>query len=306
MMNTFDRLKQSLTKSRDNLIFKIKEVLIGKNSEKELKIEELEEILLSSDLGANLTEKIVKNLRQISVTNSEELINLIRNKLKTILSIGKEKLSTGSISNTKPIVIVFIGVNGTGKTTTIGKLANYFRNLGKKVLLIPADTFRAASVEQLQSLSHRAQVELFSDSNSKDPGAVIYQGLNYAKKGYFNIIFVDTAGRLQNKTNLMAELAKINSVIKKFFNEFDIQHYLVIDANSGQNGFSQAVEFNKSMELDGLILSKLDGTSKGGIVFRIVEELSIPIKYIGTGEGIEDIEEFDLDKFVNSFFSTEK
>lgn len=305
-MNALDRLKQSLTKSRNTLIYKLKEVFVGNNPKKEVKIQELEEILLSSDLGANLTEKIVKNFRITSSSNTDELINLIKNELKTILNFSKDKLSSSYIANSKPTIIVFIGVNGTGKTTTIGKLANYFRNLGKKVLLIPADTFRAASVEQLQSLSHRAQVELFSDFNSKDPGAVIYQGLNYAKKGDFDIIFVDTAGRLQNKTNLMAELAKINSVIKKFFNEFDIQHYLVIDANAGQNGFTQAVEFNNAMKLNGLILTKLDGTSKGGIVFRIVEELSIPIKYIGTGEGIEDIEEFDLDKFVNSFFSTEK
>lgn len=299
MFKAFDKLKSSLEKSRNNFVAKIKDIFSSNSEDYSSKIEDFESFLISNDIGARLAEKIISK-NDLRNDTPEKIIDKIKASLISILNSSK---SENLLSDNKPQIIVLIGVNGSGKTTSLGKLANYFKNLGKKVLLIPADTFRAASFDQLNLWAKKVNVEIYSQSNSTDPGAVIFQGLNFAKKNLFDVVLIDTAGRLQNKQNLMNELAKIKNVILKYSDTFEISNYLVLDANSGQNGIVQANEFNQYMKLDGLILTKLDGTAKGGIVFRIVDELNIPIKFLGIGEGVNDFQEFEIESFIESFFS---
>jgi len=301
MINSFIKLKDSLSKSRNNFFSKIYNIFNLEKNDNRLILEHLEEVLISSDVGASLSEKIIDSVREMQFENSEALIQHIKLNLKKILS-SKSDLNIDS--QNKPQIIVLIGINGSGKTTTIGKLAYFYKNQSKDILLIPGDTFRAASFEQLNIWSSKVKVEIFDKYNGDDPGAVIFQGLNYALKFNKQFILIDTAGRLQNKTNLMSELVKINNVIMKFSNKFVINYYLILDANSGQNAINQATEFNKCMPLNGLILTKLDGSAKGGIIFRIVEELKIPIKFIGIGEAVNDIEKFNLDNFIESFIES--
>lgn len=265
--------------------------------------EDLEEILITSDVGLNtvlkLIDKIKKRVKEENITDLDDLKEIIVDEL-FIIYVGNELLTSKIDISKKPTVILVIGVNGVGKTTSIGKLANYYKKLNKKVLLIGADTFRAGAREQLLEWSKKVMVDYYSDD--KEPSAVVYAGLEKALLESYDIVLIDTAGRLQNKDSLMRELEKINKVIlKKVDNK--IETLLVIDASTGQNGISQAKNFKSITDITGIILTKLDGTSKGGIVLAIKEETNIPVKFIGVGEKLEDIEPFDIEKYIYSLFS---
>lgn len=266
---------------------------------------ELEEILIFADVGVSTTEKICKKLRETAKKNNLTDPNSIKESLKEILIEyldSNDNLEVKQEEIKSPHAILVIGVNGVGKTTTIGKLANMYKKDGKKVLLSAADTFRAAAIDQLEIWASRTGVSIVKQREGADPAAVVYDSVNAAKSRGIDIILCDTAGRLHNKKNLMDELAKLNRVIKKGLENSYIETLLVIDATIGQNAISQVREFKEVTDITGLILTKLDGTAKGGIVFAIKNELNVPIKYIGTGEGIDDIEPFNAKEFVEALF----
>lgn len=293
----FDKIKNGIQKSRFSLISKVKSIFSGTEN-KSVDIENLEEILISSDIGANLTDKLLSYAQKKSFQSYEDILNNLKESMRSIL----KKVSSSKEISEK--VIILVGVNGAGKTTTLGKLASLLNDSGEKVLIIPADTFRAAANEQLTEWSKRSSVDIFK-SNSFDPSAVIYEGLKYGTSNGFTKILIDTAGRLQTKSNLMSELKKIKNVLNKILPRNEVKVLLVIDATAGQNGISQAVEFNNFIELDGFILTKLDGTAKGGIIFQIIDRFNIPIYYIGIGENINDLIPFSIDQFIESFFAIE-
>ena len=266
---------------------------------------ELEEILIFADVGVSTTEKICKKLRETAKKNNLTDPNSIKESLKEILIeyLNPEDEIEDKQEETKfPHAILVVGVNGVGKTTTIGKLANMYKKDGKKVLLSAADTFRAAAIDQLEVWASRTGVSIVKQKEGADPAAVVYDSVNAAKSRKVDIILCDTAGRLHNKKNLMEELAKLNRVINKGLENSYVETLLVIDATTGQNAISQVKEFKEVTNVTGLILTKLDGTAKGGIVFAIKNELNVPIKYIGTGEEIDDIEPFNAKEFVEALF----
>ena len=296
-----DKLKKGLEKSRNSVFEKVKSIFLDDDANKQLYLEKLEEILILSDIGQSLTQKIIKNLEFQKEIEYSNLIEKIKEILTNLLINSK---SQGTI-NSQLNVTILVGVNGVGKTSTIGKLAAIYKEYGRKVLIVPGDTFRAAANEQLSKWAEKSEVEIFS-SNSSDPSAVIFESLKYVKSNGFNEILIDTAGRLQTKSNLMQELTKIQNVISKFTTKENSKIILVIDSTAGQNGINQAVEFNNYIKLDGIILTKLDGTAKGGIVFQIIERLQIPILFVGVGESIYDLLPFDIKNFIDSFFEEEK
>lgn len=266
---------------------------------------ELEEILIFADVGVSTTEKICKKLRETAKKNNLTDPNSIKECLKEILIEyldSNDNLEVKQEEIKSPHAILVIGVNGVGKTTTIGKLANMYKKDGKKVLLSAADTFRAAAIDQLEVWAIRTGVSIVKQREGADPAAVVYDSVNAAKSRKVDIILCDTAGRLHNKKNLMEELAKMNRVINKGLENSYVETLLVIDATTGQNAISQVKEFKEVTNVTGLILTKLDGTAKGGIVFAIKNELNVPIKYIGTGEEIDDIEPFNAKEFVEALF----
>lgn len=298
-MGFFEKLKNGLFKSKHSFFGRIAALFsrgVGEDT-----MDELEEILISADVGITTTEEILERLRaQIK----EEKIRdgeTATQALKAILTemIGKEEPVDLS---TTPSVILVIGVNGVGKTTSIGKIAHVLREQGKRVIVAAADTFRAGAIEQLQVWTDRAGVELIRQNEGSDPAAVVFDAINAAKKRAADVLIVDTAGRLHNKKNLMAELAKINRVIDRELPGCARETLLTLDATTGQNAISQAREFENAAEITGLILTKLDGTAKGGVVFSIRKTLGIPVKYIGVGEGIDDLQPFDPADFVNALF----
>jgi fused signal recognition particle receptor len=295
-----NKLKNGLKKTRNSVLEKFKEIFLENDTDKETYLEKLEEILILSDIGQTLTHEIISKLRKQNDNDYFSLIYRIKEILLKLLIIPEER----NIHNNELNVTILVGVNGAGKTTSIGKLANFYNELGRKVLIVPADTFRAAANEQLMKWSERSKVEIFH-SNSSDPSAVIFESLKYAKSNNFNEILIDTAGRLQTKANLMNELSKIQNVVLKFVPAKYLSVVLVLDATAGQNGINQAIEFNNYIKLNGIIITKLDGTAKGGIVFQIVNKLKIPILFIGVGESISDLLPFNITDFVNSFFSEE-
>lgn len=299
-MSFFKKIYDGLNKTRQNLTDKIDNVFKNFKKIDEELFEELEEALILADCGAVSSLEIIKELRDIvkkeKIKDTDELkpllIEIITKKIKT----------ENNLELKSPTVIMVIGVNGVGKTTTIGKLASIYSNAGKKVILAAADTFRAAAIEQLEIWSERANVSLIKHFQNSDPGAVVFDAISSAKAKKADILIIDTAGRLQNKTNLMSELNKCSKIIDNEFPEANRETFLVLDATTGQNAISQTKEFNEIAKITGIVLTKLDGTAKGGIVVSISSEFSIPIKYIGIGEKISDLMDFDSGEFAKAIF----
>lgn len=267
--------------------------------------EELENILIMADIGVNTVMKFVDRLRvrvkSEKITDSDYLKEIIVDEL-FVMYVGNNIIDSKiHFAKNDPTVILFVGVNGVGKTTTIGKIAARYKEKGKKVLLIAGDTFRAGAIEQLTEWGEKTGTKVIT-GNSKDPSSVIYDGLEIAKNEGYDLVLIDTAGRLQNKSNLMDELSKINRVIKKIIPEAPHETLLVIDATTGQNGIVQAKSFKEITDITGIVLTKLDGTAKGGIVLAIKEEVNIPVKFIGLGEGVDQIETFDIEKYIYGLF----
>lgn len=267
--------------------------------------EELEDILIMSDIGVNtvvkFVDKLKKRVKEESIKDTDTLKEIIIDELLIMYVDNGVLKSKINYSDEGPTVILFIGVNGVGKTTSIGKIANKLKKEGKKVLLVAADTFRAGAIEQLKEWGQRLDIEVVS-TTSKDPSAAVYDGLDRGIKGEYDVILIDTAGRLQNKVNLMNELEKMNNVIKKVIPSAPSETLLVIDASSGQNGIMQAKAFSEVTDITGIVLTKLDGTAKGGIILAIKEETNIPVKFVGLGEGEDDLQTFDIEKYIYGLF----
>ena len=299
----FSRLKAGLTKTRDNIVHGIDSVFGGFSSIDEDFYEELEEILVMGDIGVRATEEILDKLReQVKENHIKEPADCKKFLIQNI----KEQMQVGDTAydfEKEQSVVLVIGVNGVGKTTTVGKLAGKLKEQGRKVLLAAADTFRAAAGEQLHEWANRAGVDVIGGNEGSDPASVIYDAVNAAKARNADVLLCDTAGRLHNKKNLMEELKKINRIIDKEFPGVHRENLVVLDATTGQNALQQAKEFGEAADLTGIILTKMDGTAKGGIAVAIQSELQIPVKYIGVGETIDDLQKFDADQFVNALFN---
>ena len=302
----FKRLVSRLTKTRDNIVSGMDSIFHGFSRIDEDFYEELEETLIMGDLGVHTTMEIIEDLREkVKAQHIKEPIEcrqLLIDSIKEQMDVGE----TAYEFEEKQSVVFVIGVNGVGKTTTIGKLAGKFRAEHKKVILAAADTFRAAAGEQLKEWANRAQVEMIGGQEGSDPAAVVFDAVAAARARRADILLCDTAGRLHNKKNLMEELKKINRVIDREYPEAYRETLVVLDATTGQNALNQAKEFNEVADITGVILTKMDGTAKGGIAVAIQAELGIPVKYIGVGEGIDDLQKFDADEFVNALFYREE
>jgi len=304
-MSIFNNLRDRLSKTRNHLVNRIKETISGKANLDSNTLEQLEEILISSDVGFDLSNKIIENVRaemlNVKDRTSEKIIfDVVKSELKKIFDNNSLAKPNELNNQAKPYVILVIGVNGAGKTTTIGKLAYNYKQQGKKVLIAASDTFRAAASEQLEIWSERAKADIVINEKSVDPSAVAYEAIEKSLKENYDVLLIDTAGRLHNKTYLMDELIKLNRVITKKLNRAPDETLLVLDGNSGQNAIVQADEFSKTALLTGLVITKLDGTAKGGIVFQICEKKKIPVKYIGVGEGINDLQAFNAEEFISA------
>ena len=300
----FARLKEGLTKTRNNIVHGIDAVFGGFSSIDEDFYEELEEILIMGDIGVKATGEILDKLReQVRENHIKEPADckdfLIRN-IKEQMQVGE----TAYDFEKEQSVVLVIGVNGVGKTTTVGKLASKLKAQGRKVILAAADTFRAAAGEQLHEWANRAGVDVIGGKEGSDPASVIFDAVNAARARNADVLLCDTAGRLHNKKNLMEELKKINRIIDKEFPDAHRENLVVLDGTTGQNALQQAKEFGEAADLTGIILTKMDGTAKGGIAVAIQSELKIPVKYIGVGETIEDLQKFDADQFVDALFDT--
>ena len=295
------RVKAGLSKTKSALFGQIDDLLKSFVKVDEDLLEELEEILICADVGVSATEIIIEKLREEikdgRLKEKEQVMTALQEILKDMIGEGEPLKLT-----TKPSVILVIGVNGVGKTTSIGKISNQLRKQGKKVVVAAADTFRAAAIDQLAVWCDRAKVDLIRQNEGSDPAAVVFDACHAAKNKNADVLIIDTAGRLHNKTNLMNELAKINRVIDRELPDVARENLLVLDATTGQNAIFQAKEFKNAAALTGLILNKMDGTAKGGIVLSIRQELNIPVKFIGVGEKLEDMQEFDQTEFVNALF----
>ena len=300
-MAFLDKLKAGLKKTKDALFGKVHDVLSNFVRVDEDLLDELEELLIEADVGVGATEEIMDELRDRikdgRIKEKEDVMTALQEMLTDMIGQG------GPLNlSTTPSVILVIGVNGAGKTTSIGKISNRLRAQGKKVVVAAADTFRAAAIDQLQVWCDRAKVEMVRQNEGSDPAAVVFDAINYAKKKQADVLIIDTAGRLHNKTNLMNELAKINRVIDRELPGAARENLLVLDATTGQNAIMQAKEFGKAANITGLTLNKLDGTAKGGIVLSIKRELGIPVKFIGVGEKIDDMQEFVAEEFIKALF----
>ncbi|MCI8470311.1 MAG: signal recognition particle-docking protein FtsY [Clostridia bacterium] len=299
-MGFFDKLKQGMNKTKSSFDEKINNVFKSFKKVDEDFLDELEEILIMSDIGMETSIKIIGNLREKlkkeKIQEEEEVKQLLREEMQKILDVTDINLHLG----TKPAVILVVGVNGVGKTTSIGKIANRLAKDGKKVVVAAADTFRAAAVEQLEIWAKRAGADLVKREEGVDPASVVYDAIKITKEKQADILIVDTAGRLHNKKYLMDELNKIQKVIQKEMEEADKEVLLVIDGTTGQNAISQVKAFKEEADITGLVLTKLDGTAKGGVVIGIVEENKIPVKFIGVGEQIDDMEIFNSEDFVRA------
>jgi len=296
-----DKLKSGLQKTKNAIFGQVDNVLKAFVRVDEDLLEELEELLICSDVGVSATEEIIEELRERikdgRLKEKEQVTDALREILADMIGEG-EPLKLDST----PSVILVIGVNGAGKTTSIGKISNRLISEGKKVVVAAADTFRAAAIDQLAVWCERSGAELVKQNEGSDPAAVVYDAIAYAKRKSADVLIVDTAGRLHNKVNLMNELAKINRVIDRELAGASRENLLVLDATTGQNAVLQAKEFKNAAEITGLVLNKLDGTAKGGIVLSIKKELGIPVKFIGVGEKIDDMQEFRADEFVTALF----
>ncbi|MCI9065755.1 MAG: signal recognition particle-docking protein FtsY [Lachnospiraceae bacterium] len=298
----FGRLREGLTKTRNNIVHGIDSVFGGFSNIDDDFYEELEEILIMGDIGVKATEEILDKLRdQVRENHIKEPADckefLIRN-IKEQMQVGE----TAYEFEKEQSVVLVIGVNGVGKTTTVGKLAGQLKGQGRKVLIAAADTFRAAAGEQLSEWANRAGVDMIGASAGSDPASVVFDAVNAAKARNADVLLCDTAGRLHNKKNLMEELKKINRIIEREFPNAHRENLVVLDGTTGQNALQQAREFGEVADLTGIILTKMDGTAKGGIAVAIQSELQIPVKYIGVGESLEDLQKFDADQFVDALF----
>lgn len=299
----FASLKEKLFRTREGLFGKIKNIFSGRTVIDEELYEELEDLLIQSDIGMDMTIKIVnaleKEVKIRGIKDPSEIYSVLKEVMSRFLIDGDNKLD---IREGELNVILVVGVNGVGKTTTIGKIAKKLKNSGKKVIIGAADTFRAAAVEQLEEWGKRADVEVIKKEEGSDPGAVVYDTIQAGIDKKADVVIIDTAGRLHNKNNLMKELEKINNIIIKKLGHSRHESILVIDGTTGQNGLTQAKVFNEATKLTGFIVTKLDGTAKGGIVFSISEEIKKPIKYIGVGEKIDDLREFNTKDYIDAIF----
>jgi fused signal recognition particle receptor len=303
------KLKSGLSKTRDKIVNSINETISGKAVIDEQTIDSIEEILITSDLGYEITERIIETVRSKLKSDKDRselnIINAVKDELALAMKNGKADEMTverAILADTKPYVILIIGVNGVGKTTTIGKLAYNFKSSGSKVLVGAADTFRAAADEQLDIWAERAGADILQKKSGTDPSSVAFDTIQEAVKNNYDTVLIDTAGRLHNKANLMSELGKIKRAINKVLPDAPHDTFLILDGTVGQNALIQADEFSKVTDITGLIITKLDGTAKGGIVFQICRELNIPVKYIGVGESIDDLQLFKPQEFVNAIF----
>tara|TARA_B110000503_G_scaffold13131_1_gene17853 strand:- start:2262 stop:3212 length:951 start_codon:yes stop_codon:yes gene_type:complete len=300
-----ESLDKGLKKSNESFFNKISKAIVGKSKVDDQVLDDLEEILISSDVGVKTTLKIIdqieKRVANDKFLNSDELDLILKEEIIKIIC-DSEQNNFLSINREKPHVILVVGVNGVGKTTSIGKMANYYKSIGLKVMVGAADTFRAAAIDQLQVWSDRVGVELIKQKMGSDPASVAFDTLESAIKKNIDIVLIDTAGRLHNKANLMNELSKIKRVLQKKNINAPHEVLLVIDGSTGQNAFEQAKQFTNVTEITSLAVTKLDGTAKGGVVLGISDQFNIPIKFIGIGEGVEDLQIFDKKEFVDSFF----
>lgn len=299
----FGRLKKGLAKTRENIVRSIDTVFYDASCIDEDFYEELEEILIMGDIGINATQAILDKLR---IQIKENLLTKPSDCKELLIQTIKEQMKvdqTAYAFEEEQSIVMIIGVNGVGKTTTVGKLAAKLKGQGKKVLIAAADTFRAAAGEQLEEWSHRAGVDMIGGKEGGDPASVIYDAVSAAKARRVDVLLCDTAGRLHNKKNLMEELKKMNRIIDREFPDVHRENLVVLDATTGQNALNQAREFGAVANLTGIVLTKMDGTAKGGIAIAIQSELGIPVKYIGVGESIEDLQKFNSDEFVDALFA---
>ena len=304
-MGFFNKIRDSLNKTRESINEKFETVINTFKSVDEELFEELEEALITADLGVNTSLEIIDGLRDAAdekhIVNSVDLKSELAQILKEILTEGSDsKMDIHGL----PAVVMVIGVNGVGKTTSIGKLANMYKQQGKNVVIAAADTFRAAAIEQLEVWANRADVKIIKQQEGADPAAVVFDAVNYCKGKYVDVLLCDTAGRLHNKKNLMEELKKIYRILDRELPMSGKEVLLVLDATTGQNAVQQAKEFKEAADITGIVLTKLDGTAKGGIVFAIKNEYDIPVKLVGLGEGIDDIDLFDPSDFVDGILDT--
>ncbi len=302
----FSKLKAGLSKTRDNLVKGIDSLFSGYSEIDDDFYEELEEILIMADLGINVTTEIIEDLKAKVKENKIKEAKLCK---QLLIDTIKEQMSVGETAydfENKKCVILMIGVNGVGKTTTVGKLAGLLKDNGKKVMVAAADTFRVAAIEQLTEWAHRANVDIVAGTEGADPAAVVYDAVSAAKARDVDVLICDTAGRLHNKKNLMEELKKINRIIEKEYPEAYIETLIVLDGTTGQNAIVQARQFSEVCNISGIVLTKLDGTAKGGIAIAIQSEMDIPVKYIGIGEKIDDLQKFNSEEFVNALFEVQK
>lgn len=298
----FAKLKAGLTKTRNSIKSGIDSILNGFSSIDDDFYEELEEILIMADLGVNTTEKILESLREKvrenKIKEPAECKSLLIESIKEIMHVD----DTAYDFEDRKSIVLFIGVNGVGKTTSVGKLAGQLKAKGKKVILAAADTFRAAAIEQLTEWSRRAGVDIIAQNQGSDPGAVVFDAISAAKARNADVLLCDTAGRLHNKKNLMEELKKIDRIIEKEYSDAYRENFIVLDGTTGQNALEQARQFMEVTDVTGIILTKLDGTAKGGIAVAIQSELKVPVKFICIGEQIDDMQRFNADEFVNALF----
>ncbi len=304
-----ETLDKGLEKTKTSFLSKVARTIVGKSKVDEEVLDELEEVLISSDVGVETTLKIIDKIesrvKKDKVLGTEELQNILKEEIAKLLE--ENNTENNSIShfdeNNEPYVIMVVGVNGVGKTTTIGKLAHQFKAAGKKVVLGASDTFRAAAVDQLIIWSERVGVPIIQQGMGADPASVAFDTLQSAKAQNSDVVIIDTAGRLHNKVNLMNELSKIKNVMKKVIPNAPHEILLVIDGSTGQNAFEQAKQFSQATDINALAVTKLDGTAKGGVIIGISDQMQIPVKYIGVGEHMEDLQLFDKKSFVDSLFS---
>ena len=300
-MGLFDKIRSGLKKTREACGAHISTIVRSFSSNHEEMLEELEETLIMADLGVstamNITEKLRESIKEKKLRENDEILSEIKEIILDILNAN-----AGEQTSDKKRAILIIGVNGVGKTTTIGKLASKYIADGKRVILAAGDTFRAAAGEQLDIWAKRSGAEIVKHGEGADPASVIFDAANAARARGADVLICDTAGRLHNNANLMAELAKIRRVLERELSDYEIESYLVLDATTGQNALIQAKKFNEVSSLNGIILTKLDGTAKGGIVISIADEMQLPIKYIGVGEGIDDLMDFDAASFTDALF----
>ncbi|NLX72894.1 MAG: signal recognition particle-docking protein FtsY [Bacteroidales bacterium] len=303
-----DKLDAGLSKTKESVFQKLTRVVVGKSKVDDEILDELEEVLISSDVGVDTTIKIIERIEdrvmRDKFINAAELDKILKEEITALLK-ENEANEDGDFEipgNVKPYVIMVVGVNGVGKTTTIGKLAHKFKSAGKSVLLGAADTFRAAAIDQLEIWAERVGIEVVKQKMGADPASVAFDTISSAKANNIDVVIIDTAGRLHNKVNLMNELSKIKSVMQKIVSKAPHEVLLVLDGSTGQNAFEQAKQFTKATEVTALAITKLDGSAKGGVVIGVSDQFKIPVKYIGIGEGIDDLQPFNREAFVDSLF----